>query len=62
MFREMRGRIRRVGESARAYNRSVIEPIGRSALPPADVCQRALNARDARFDGLFFVDIVTTGV
>jgi AraC family transcriptional regulator of adaptative response / DNA-3-methyladenine glycosylase II len=40
----------------------VIEPIGRSALPPADVCQRALNARDARFDGLFFVGIVTTGV
>jgi AraC family transcriptional regulator of adaptative response / DNA-3-methyladenine glycosylase II len=40
----------------------VIEPIHRSALPPADVCQRALNARDARFDGLFFVGIVTTGV
>lgn len=40
----------------------MIEPIGRSALPPADVCQRALNARDARFDGLFFVGIVTTGV
>jgi AraC family transcriptional regulator of adaptative response / DNA-3-methyladenine glycosylase II len=38
------------------------EPIGRSALPPADVCQRVLNARDARFDGLFFVGIVTTGV
>ena len=40
----------------------MIEPVGRSALPPADVCQRALNARDARFDGLFFVGIVTTGV
>ncbi|MGH7587204.1 MAG: AlkA N-terminal domain-containing protein [Gemmatimonadota bacterium] len=40
----------------------MIEPNGQSALPPADVCQRALNARDARFDGLFFVGIVTTGV
>lgn len=40
----------------------MIEPIGRSGLPSADVCQRALNARDARFDGLFFVGIVTTGV
>ncbi len=40
----------------------MIEPIGRYALPPDDVCQRALNARDARFDGLFFVGIVTTGV
>ncbi|HET6340673.1 MAG TPA: AlkA N-terminal domain-containing protein, partial [Gemmatimonadota bacterium] len=40
----------------------MIEPIARSGLPPADVCQRALNARDARFDGLFFVGIVTTGV
>jgi AraC family transcriptional regulator of adaptative response / DNA-3-methyladenine glycosylase II len=40
----------------------VIESIDSSALPPADVCQRALNARDPRFDGLFFVGIVTTGV
>ncbi|MGH7571107.1 MAG: DNA-3-methyladenine glycosylase 2 family protein [Gemmatimonadota bacterium] len=40
----------------------MIEPIARPALPPADVCQRALNARDPRFDGLFFVGIVTTGV
>lgn len=40
----------------------MIEPIHRSALPPAVVCQRALNARDARFDGLFFVGIVTTGI
>jgi AraC family transcriptional regulator of adaptative response / DNA-3-methyladenine glycosylase II len=27
-----------------------------------DVCERALNARDARFDGLFFVGITTTGI
>src|SRR5215210_601373 len=28
----------------------------------ADVCQRALGARDPRFDGLFFVGITTTRV
>ena len=27
-----------------------------------DVCYRALNARDARFDGQFFVGVVTTGI
>ncbi|HEX2451456.1 MAG TPA: AlkA N-terminal domain-containing protein [Gemmatimonadales bacterium] len=33
------------------------------ALPlTADVCERALNARDARFDGIFFVGITTTGI
>jgi AraC family transcriptional regulator, regulatory protein of adaptative response / DNA-3-methyladenine glycosylase II len=31
------------------------------ALNPA-VCHRALDARDARFDGLFFVGITTTGI
>ncbi len=29
---------------------------------PADICQRALSARDARFDGIFFVGITTTKV
>jgi AraC family transcriptional regulator of adaptative response / DNA-3-methyladenine glycosylase II len=28
----------------------------------ADVCQRALRARDPRFDGIFYVGITTTGV
>ncbi len=28
----------------------------------ADICQRAVQARDARFDGIFFVGITTTGV
>src|SRR5499426_511808 len=28
----------------------------------AEVCARALGARDARFDGLFFVGITSTGV
>jgi len=28
----------------------------------ADICQRAVHARDARFDGIFFVGITTTRV
>lgn len=28
----------------------------------SEICNRALGARDARFDGLFFVGIVTTGI
>src|SRR6185437_10514422 len=28
----------------------------------ADVCYRALKARDARFDGLFFTAVRTTGI
>jgi AraC family transcriptional regulator of adaptative response / DNA-3-methyladenine glycosylase II len=28
----------------------------------SEICHRALGARDARFDGLFFVGIVTTGI
>jgi AraC family transcriptional regulator of adaptative response / DNA-3-methyladenine glycosylase II len=28
----------------------------------ADSCYRAVNARDARFDGLFFTAVKTTGV
>ena len=35
----------------------------RSVTPlDPDVCYRALAARDARFDGLFFVAVETTGV
>ena len=33
-----------------------------ATLPSPDVCERALNARDARFDGLFFVGITTTRI
>ncbi|HJR63076.1 MAG TPA: AlkA N-terminal domain-containing protein [Gemmatimonadaceae bacterium] len=33
-----------------------------STLPRPDICQRALGARDARFDGVFFVGITTTKV
>lgn len=40
----------------------MIEPLGLPPSLPAHVCQRALDARDARFDGLFFVGIVTTGI
>ncbi len=31
-------------------------------LPPADVCQRARTSRDPRFDGRFFVGVLSTGV
>src|SRR5829696_1412123 len=40
----------------------MLEPIGLPPSLPVHVCQRALDARDARFDGLFFVGIVTTGI
>ncbi len=40
----------------------MLEPLGLPPLLPAHVCQRALDARDARFDGLFYVGIVTTGI
>ena len=36
-----------------------------AGLPPSlslHVCHRAVDARDARFDGLFFVAIVTTRI
>src|SRR5687767_168148 len=33
-----------------------------SPLPEPDACHRALSARDARFDGLFFVGVTTTGI
>jgi AraC family transcriptional regulator of adaptative response / DNA-3-methyladenine glycosylase II len=34
-----------------------------NALPlDSDACYRALSARDARFDGLFFVGVTTTGI
>jgi AraC family transcriptional regulator of adaptative response / DNA-3-methyladenine glycosylase II len=40
----------------------MLEPVGLPPSLPAHICQRALDARDARFDGLFFVGIVTTGI
>src|SRR4051794_39293161 len=40
----------------------MLEPIDLPPSLPVHVCQRALDARDARFDGLFFVGIVTTGI
>ncbi|WP_374653932.1 DNA-3-methyladenine glycosylase 2 family protein [Dongia sp.] len=36
-------------------------PAGAAALDPA-VCYRALKARDARFDGRFFVGVTSTGI
>ena len=31
-------------------------------LPSPDICERALAARDARFDGIFYVGITSTGI
>ena len=31
-------------------------------LPDVDICERARQSRDARFDGRFFIAVVTTGV
>ena len=31
-------------------------------LPPAEVCERAYKARDPRFDGRFFIGVLTTGI
>jgi len=31
-------------------------------LPSPDICERALAARDARFDGVFYVGITSTGI
>ncbi len=33
-----------------------------TALPPPDVCERARLSRDARFDGLFFTAVRSTGI
>lgn len=37
-------------------------PARPSALPSLKVCQRARQSRDPRFDGRFFIGVVTTGV
>ena len=41
-----------------------IRSSGRLSVPmlAPDICQRAMRARDPRFDGVFFVGITTTGV
>jgi AraC family transcriptional regulator of adaptative response / DNA-3-methyladenine glycosylase II len=40
----------------------VIQLLTGPTLPSADICERALDARDPRFDGLFFVGITTTQI
>jgi AraC family transcriptional regulator of adaptative response / DNA-3-methyladenine glycosylase II len=40
----------------------VIEPAGLSPSLSPQICHRAVDARDVRFDGLFFVAIVTTRI
>jgi len=52
----------RIRPRGRYYIYDVPSAILRSTVLHADICARALGARDARFDGLFFVGITTTGV
>ncbi len=40
----------------------MIQFVPRSAVPRSEIWERALNARDPRFDGIFFVGITTTRV
>jgi AraC family transcriptional regulator of adaptative response / DNA-3-methyladenine glycosylase II len=40
----------------------VIQLMTGPTLPSADICERALDARDPRFDGVFFVGITTTHI
>jgi AraC family transcriptional regulator of adaptative response / DNA-3-methyladenine glycosylase II len=40
----------------------VIQLMTGSTLPSADICERALDARDPRFDGVFFVGITSTHI
>lgn len=40
----------------------MIQLVTGPTLPSADICERALDARDPRFDGLFFVGITTTHI
>ncbi len=42
--------------------RHTLEPALPSVLPPLPVCRRARVSRDPRFDGRFFVGVLTTGV
>lgn len=38
------------------------EKLETGLLPPPEVCERARQARDPRYDGRFFVGVVTTGI
>lgn len=41
---------------------AVMETITHPSLPAPDVCERARHARDARFDGHFFIAVRSTGI
>lgn len=53
------------GASVAVPRTDIAAVIDAAIRPPylrTDVCERALNARDARFDGVFFVGITTTRI
>jgi AraC family transcriptional regulator of adaptative response / DNA-3-methyladenine glycosylase II len=45
-----------------AWGRAIILAAMPHSLPAAAICQRARESRDARFDGLFVVGVLTTGI
>lgn len=53
--RNIRVRFQRVGGGRRGVESPTV-------TLPDDICQRVVNARDARFDGVFFVAVTTTGI
>ena len=56
-------RKRRVLGTAADYDRAMTADSQHSeTLPPHDVCLRAMAAKDARFDGLFFIAVRSTGI
>jgi AraC family transcriptional regulator, regulatory protein of adaptative response / DNA-3-methyladenine glycosylase II len=59
-------RKRRVRVWGSAYDRGMtaIEPSATMlpALPSREICERAMAAKDARFDGLFFIAVRSTGI
>jgi AraC family transcriptional regulator of adaptative response / DNA-3-methyladenine glycosylase II len=55
-------RIRRAETPGERFNHGVSQLNARPKVLHAKVCMRALDARDARFDGVFFVAITSTGI
>jgi AraC family transcriptional regulator of adaptative response / DNA-3-methyladenine glycosylase II len=51
-------RKRRVGRRPAAYDAAMSLP----SMPPPEICDRARRARDARFDGLLFTAVRSTGI
>jgi AraC family transcriptional regulator of adaptative response / DNA-3-methyladenine glycosylase II len=55
-------RIRRAVGSVRVYIAAMPRSVGSLILLSTDQCHRATQARDPRFDGVFFIGITSTGI